>query len=341
MSLIAEIHQQPAVIARAISANAAHIDQIARDLDAKSFDYVMIAARGTSDNAARYAQYVLGTRNRLPVALAAPSLFGRYQSAPDLRRALVVGLSQSGASPDLVEVLTEARRQRRPTLAITNVVDSPLAAVGDEVIDLRAGEEKAVAATKTYTTELLAIAMLSSALAGESAAHPALESVPDAMSKVFLLDDQIAVAAQQVAEAERLVVVGRGFHQATAFEWALKMQELTYVLAHPYAEPDFRHGPQAVVERGFPVLMVASEGPVLEGMIDLAREVLNQGAAVIAISDQPDFPATTAIALPPAPEWVSPLVAAAATQLFAFHLALARGIDPDHPRHISKVTRTR
>ncbi|HUO45304.1 MAG TPA: SIS domain-containing protein [Acidimicrobiia bacterium] len=340
MSLIEEIRQQPAVIQDALSANAAHIDRVADDLDADGFDYVMIAARGTSDNAARYAQYVLGVRNRLPVALAAPSLFGRYHSAPDLRRALVVGLSQSGASPDLVEVLAEARRQQRPTLAITNRADSPLAAVGDEVIELRAGEEKAVAATKTYTTELLAIAMLSSALAGDGAAHPALASVPGAMTEVLLLNDELAEAAQQVADAERLVVVGRGFHQATAFEWALKMQELTYVLAHPYAEPDFRHGPQAVVERDFPVLMAASDGPVLEGMIDLSRDVIGQGATVIAVTDQRNFPATSAIAIPSAPEWVSPLVAAAAIQLFAFHLANAKGIDPDQPRHISKVTRT-
>ena len=341
MSLIEEIHQQPVVIEQAIAANTAHIDRIAADLDPGDFDYVMIAARGTSDNAARYAQYVLGICNRLPVALAAPSLFGRYNSAPDLSRALVIGLSQSGASPDLVEVLAEARRQHRPTVAITNVAESPLAAVGDEIIELRAGEERAVAATKTYTTELLAVAMLSSALAGEGAAPASLASITPDMSQVLALGDEIAGAAQLVAEAERVVVVGRGFHQATAFEWALKLQELTYVLAQPYAEPDFRHGPRAVVEADFPILMVASEGPVLEGMIDLSGDVMEEGATVIAVTDQPDFPSTTSIALPPGPEWVSPLVAAIAIQLFAFHLARAKGIDPDQPRHISKVTRTR
>jgi glucosamine--fructose-6-phosphate aminotransferase (isomerizing) len=341
MSTWDEIHQQPEAVSIALARNRDRVEAIAAGIADAEIDYVMIAARGTSDNAARYAQYVFGARNRLPVALAAPSLFGPYRAPPALGRSLVVGISQSGASPDLVGVLEEARRQGRPTLAITNLPDSDLARAADWVIELGAGEERAVAATKTYTTELLAVAMLSSALAGGEAAPPPLEAVPEAMSAVLRSSESIAVGAALVGEAERLVVVGRGFHQATAFEWALKMQELTYVLAQPYAEPDFRHGPQAVVEEGLPILMVATTGAVWEGMVDLAREVMERGATVVAISDHSDFPASLTLEIPSAPEWVSPLPAAVAAQLFAFHLARVRNLDPDRPRGLTKVTRTR
>ncbi len=341
MSLWEEIHQQPAVIERALAVNAVPVEHIAQAIADAGIDYVVIAARGTSDNAARYAQYVLGARNRLPVVLAAPSLFGAYQAPPRLDRALVVGLSQSGASPDLVEVLAEARRQHRPTLAITNQVDSSLARAAEWVIDLRAGEEEAVAATKTYTAELLAVAMLSAALAGEGVGGEPLTAVAGAMAAVLDESDAVAAAVGLVAGSDRLVVVGRGFQQATAFEWALKIQELSYLLTQPYAEPDFRHGPQAVVEEGLPILMVATSGPVLEGMVDLSRQVMAKGATVVALSDQSDFPGSVRLAVPSLPEWISPLPAAVAAQLFAFHLARARGLDPDRPRHLSKVTRTR
>lgn len=341
MSLWEEIHQQPGVIDRALRGNAPLMTRIGEALAATEIDYVLIAARGTSDNAARYAQYVLGARNRLPVALAAPSLFGPYQAPPHLARALVMGLSQSGASPDLVAVVEEARRQGRPTVALTNDLASPLATVAEWVVPLQAGEEQAVAATKTYTSELLAVAMLSAALAREDPAGESFRMVAPAMGEVLAGSEAIALAARRVAEGDRLVVVGRGFHQATAFEWALKIQELSYVLAQPYAEPDFRHGPQAVVEEGLAVLVVATSGPVLAGVADLARTVLDRGAMVVAISDVPNFPATITLPVPTLPEWVSPLPAALAAQLFAYHLTRARGLDPDQPRHLSKVTRTR
>jgi glucosamine--fructose-6-phosphate aminotransferase (isomerizing) len=236
--------------------------------------------------------------------------------------------------------MNEAARQGRPSLTITNVIDSPLARASQWVLDIGAGVEAAVAATKSYTAELLALAMVSEAWGGSRSVGEELRALPDAVDAVLRRTGEVEDAAAIVAGSERLVVLGRGFHHATAFEWALKVQELAYVLAQPYAEPDFRHGPQAVVERGLPVLVVATGGPVYPGLAELATDMMDRGAPVVAISDQSTFPATCRLTIPVVPEWLSPIVAVVYAQLFAFYLARSKGVDPDHPRHLTKVTRT-
>lgn len=337
MGMLAEIHQQAEAVERMLAAGAGVADRLGPGL-VEGVDYVVVAARGTSDNAARYAQYVWGARNRLPVALATPSLFGLYRQPPSLAGALVVGISQSGQSPDLVSVLAEARRQGRPTVTITNHPDSPLAEAADVVVDLAAGVEEAVAATKTYTAQLAAVAMISELLAGHDPAG--LGHLPGSLREV-IAGATAPGAAQALAPEDRCVVLGRGFHFASAHEWALKLQELTQILAQPYSAADFRHGPLAVLEEGFPVLAVVSSGEVAESMAELLGSVREKGAEVTVITDRLDVPADHRIPIPVTDEWLAPIVAAPALQLHAHAVTVARGMDPDRPEGLSKVTRTR
>ncbi|HEY3344461.1 MAG TPA: SIS domain-containing protein [Anaerolineaceae bacterium] len=344
MTLHSEIFEQPAVLRRLVEGERTNLEKIVHSLRGEPFEYVYLAARGTSDNAGRYADYVFGSLNHLPVALATPSLFTRYHQVPRLAGALVVGISQSGQSPDVVEVLAEARRQGRPTLAITNRPDSPLGMSADYVIDLAAGEERAVAATKTYSASLAAISLLASLLAGEKSALQALEEIPAHVETVLQREAEISAAAGRMAAMQRCVVLGRGYHYATAFEWALKMKEMAYVLAEPYSPADFMHGPLALVEHDFPVLAVATQGEVLESMLEVMRRVRNeQHAELVVLSDNPEALQLASVAVPlpeRMPEWLAPIVSIVAAQLFAYHLTAAKGLNPDLPRSIQKVTET-
>lgn len=336
MSMLDEIAEQPDVIGRLLDSNTEALGAIADQ--ARRSTHVIVAARGTSDNAALYAQYVWGARNRLSVGLATPALFGPLASPPNLTDAYVVGISQSGESPDLVEVLAEASRQGRPTLAITNSPGSPLAASAEVVVDIAAGAETAVAATKTYSAQLAAVALCSQALAGEGTGP--LAGLPAAMAEALAGCDEARSSALALADADRCVVIGRGFHHATAFEWALKLQELTYLLAQPFSAADFLHGPVAVVEEGFPVLVVATSGATYGELRAMATDMAARGAHVVTVTDIADTPGNQVISVPVVEPWLSPIVVAPALQHFAHSLAVARGLDPDTPRGLTKVTRT-
>jgi glucosamine--fructose-6-phosphate aminotransferase (isomerizing) len=235
---------------------------------------------------------------------------------------MVVGISQSGKSPDIVRVIEEGRSQGCLTLTITNVADSALAQSADFVVDLQCGEEKAVAATKTYTAELAAIAMLSVALAKNESRQVELRQVPDWMRQVLTLDAEIARLAERYRYMERCAVIGRGFNYCTAFEWSLKIKELTYVTAEPYSSADFRHGPIAIVEPGFPMLVVVPGGKVYGDLMELLKTLRDlHGAELVVISDQPDALAMAQSALPlPSgiPEWLTPLIAILPAQLHSY-----------------------
>ena len=344
MSLRSEILEQPAVLERVLSSQRGRVGEIARTIQERGVRSIFLAARGTSDNAGLYAKYLWGYMNRLPVALAAPSLFTIYRTPPDLEDQLVVGISQSGQSPDIVSVLAEGRRQGALTLAITNDASSPLAEEAEMVLEIGAGTESAVAATKTYTGQLLAIAMLSAALRGDAALFEALESLPALIEETLALEEVIERAAQRYRYMDQCVVIGRGFNYATAYEWALKLKELTYVVADPYSPADFQHGPIAIVSQGFPVLAAAPTGAVFDdGLALLTRLVKENGAELLVVSnDQRALAlARTPLALPAdLPEWLSPLVAIVPAQLFCYHLTRAKGYDTEAPRQLVKVTRT-
>ena len=344
MTLHSEIFEQPERLASLLNNQKQIVLEIAKAIQARNVQYVFLAARGTSDNAGRYANYLWGAYNGLPLALATPSLFTYYQSPPRLQNALVVGVSQSGQSPDIVSVLEEGRKQNCLTIAMTNVPDSPLAKAADFVLDIQAGAEKAVAATKTYTTELMAIAMLSAALSNSDAHWKQLASVPKWAELSLALDESIAQMAQRYRYMSQCVVLGRGFNYATAFEWALKLKELTYTIAEPYSSADFQHGPIAMVEGGFPVLAVAPKGRVHASMKEmLTRLRRERNAELVILSDDADTLALaqSPIKLPPQmPEWLTPLVSIIPAQLFACHLTQVKGYDTEAPRNITKVTET-
>jgi glucosamine--fructose-6-phosphate aminotransferase (isomerizing) len=339
-----ELREQPAILARLLERGRGPAEAIAEAVRARDVRFAVLAARGSSDNAARYGQYLLGIHNSLVAALATPSAFTQYRATPSLVGALVVGISQSGQSPDIVEVLREARRQGAPTLAVTNEADSPLAQAAEHVFPLHAGEERAVAATKTYTAQLLAVAMLSAALAKDEKAWADLRALPGQVAAVIDGNARAAADAARYRDHTRLVVLGRGYNLATASEIALKVQETTGVMGQAYSSADFLHGPMAILLRGLPVLL-AAPGPRafedLDAVVGLAKETRTP---LIAISERPEILEAAEVAMPlPAgiPEWLSPLAAVVPGQLFALGLCLARGLDPDAPHGLRKVTLTR
>lgn len=341
--LYREIHEQPAVLRRFLNEQKGPVKELAKAIRQRNINHVIIAARGTSDNAGRYAQYVLGAQNRLMVTLATPSLFTIYQRPPQMGNALVLGISQSGKSPDIVAVLAEAKKQGALTAVLTNIPDSDLGQQGDVVIDLCAGEETAVAATKTYTSQLAAVALLSATLAADTALFAALEKLPDAVNATLTMQETIAQIAPRYRYMQRTVVIGRGYNYATAFELALKMKELTYSIAEPYSSADFRHGPLALIDEGFPVIVIAPSGKMLPEMGDFIRTLRQRQAEIIAISDDAALLSMARIPLTlpaPVPEWLSPVTAIVPGQMLAMNLAHARDFDVDSPRAIQKVTET-
>jgi glucosamine--fructose-6-phosphate aminotransferase (isomerizing) len=336
-----EIHSQPEVLARLLERESDRVGQIVARLPA--CDYALIAARGTSDHAANYAKYAWAGLAGLPVALATPSMHTLYNTPPRMSGALVVGISQSGQSPDIVAVLEEGRRQGRPTLAITNDGASPLAAAADHVIELHAGQERSVAATKTYTAQLAVMALLAAAWSGRPERLAELRGVPEALSATLAGAADVMRRAERYRYMEQCVVIGRGYNYATALELALKLKELTYVQAVAYSSADFRHGPIATISEGLPAILIMPAGLALDDMLDLARDLQGRGAELLIASDDQGAQALATIQLPPAgglPEWLSPLAAIVPGQVFALHLTLAKGYDPDRPRGLRKVTRT-
>lgn len=341
--LFQEIHQQPDVLRQLLAHEQATIQQLAQAIQQRGISHVIIAARGTSDNAARYAKYVLGAMNGLAVGLATPSLFSIYKRPISFHNALVLGISQSGQSPDIVGVLAEAKRQGALTAVFTNNIHSPLAQQGDHVINLQAGQERAVAATKTYTSSLAAIALLSATLADDADMHAALQQIPHAATQTLVMNEAIAQVAPRYRYMQRCVTIGRGFNYATAFELALKLKELTYTIVEPYSSADFQHGPLALLEDGFPVIVIAPTGLVTPDIHNFMQTLQTRHAEILCLSDDP---ATLSLATIPLtiphslPEWLSPITAIIPGQLLAMHLAHVRGYNVDKPRGIQKVTET-
>jgi glucosamine--fructose-6-phosphate aminotransferase (isomerizing) len=344
MSLKSEIWEQPVVLANLLKNQWANIQAIARDISKQEIRYIFVAARGTSDNAGLYAKYLYGSFNRLPVAMATPSLFSIYATPPILDNALVIGISQSGQSPDIVSVLEEGKRQGAPTLAIVNTPESPMAQSADFVIDINTGPEKAVAATKTYTAQLMSIAMLSTALSGDKAHYADLEKIPALIGQTLTKDREIERTAERYRYMEQCVVLARGYNYATAYEWALKLKELTYVIAEPYSSADFQHGPVAILSQGFPVFAVVPSGKVMRTMVEFLQRLANQyEVELLIIADKQEVLSLAYSPLPlptHIPEWLSPLVSIVPGQMFCYYLTQAKGHDTESPRGLSKVTLT-
>jgi glucosamine--fructose-6-phosphate aminotransferase (isomerizing) len=351
-----EIFEQPDIVAR-LGADLGPVRAAVAGARASGARFVIYAARGTSDNAAVYGKYLATILARLPAGLAVPSAATLYDAGTDLRECLVIGISQSGATPDVAEYLAEARRAGAFTVAVTNDDDGVLAREAHDVLATRAGAERAVAATKTYTSQLAALALFWTTWIGDDDLVASLaEEVPAAMQEALALDPQVRELATWLRFSERLLVVARGFNFATALETALKLKETAYIAAMPYSAADLMHGPIAVVEHGYPALLYSLPGKALEGMRAAEAELRSRGAEVVVVeapaagsephtatgaSSSPASGPPRRLLLPRGvPEPVSPLVAIVPGQLLACHLSLARGLDPDRPRGLSKVTRT-
>ncbi len=337
-----EIAQQPAVIARLLDEAWPETEEIAAAIRACNPPFVCIAARGTSDNAARYAQYLFGQALGLPVMLATPSLHTLYHQPADLSRALVIGISQSGAAEDVRQVLADAREQGALTLAITNIADSPLANTAENTLTLRAGVELSVAASKTYTAQLTVVAMLAVALAHDPSMRAELALLPSLAAETLQLSQRISAWAGRYQKVARLVTLGRGFNYATACEIALKVKELIYIASEGYSEADFWHGPIAAIDALHPVVLVAPSGAALGAMRGMLAELAERGADLLVISDdaQTLAEATNPLPVPVAPEWLSPITCVMPGQIFAMQQALERNYAVDKPRGLSKVTVT-
>jgi glucosamine--fructose-6-phosphate aminotransferase (isomerizing) len=339
-----ELREQPEALARLIEQQRSFAERIGDLFHRDDVNYILIASRGSSSNAARYAQYLLGRAHRVPVAFATPSLFTLYEQPPRLDGALVLGISQSGKSPDVVAVLDEARRQGRPTIALTNAPGSPLGRTADGVVKLEAGDERAVAATKTYMNSLGAVALLFATSTADDAAFEELRRMPDRLALQIERSWQDAAAVDAVGDIGGGTVVSRGINYGTGFEIALKIRELSGLLFEAYSAADLMHGPVAAIAPGWPVIAVAPSGPARDAMAKAIEDVGARGARTVVISDDDALLAKGEVALPlvaGVAEWLSPLVAVVPGQLAALRLARLRGVDLDRPLGLSKVTLTR
>jgi glucosamine--fructose-6-phosphate aminotransferase (isomerizing) len=338
-----ELREQPEALARLLERQTDAARDAAKLFRGRDIRYVLIASRGSSSNAARYAQYLLGRAHRVPVMFATPSLYTIYGQPPRLDGALVIGISQSGASPDVVSVLAEARAQGRPTLALTNAPDSPLAQAAEAVVPLEAGEEHAVAATKTYTNSLGAIALLFSEIGADAAAREELARMPEALAAQIELSLGDPVALEEYLDSPGLTVVARGVNYGTAFEIALKIRELSGLMTEAYSPADLMHGPIAAIQPGWPAIVVAPSGPARATVEEVFAPLRARGARLIVVSD-----ARTALRrartrlplVPNVPEWVSALTAVVPGQALALRLTLLRHLDLDKPRGLRKITLT-
>jgi glutamine---fructose-6-phosphate transaminase (isomerizing) len=337
-----ELREQPSALERFLAAEAGNAAAIVDGLILDDVRYLLIVSRGSSSNAARYLQYLFGTMNRLPVSFATPSLYTVYDAPPVLGAAAAIGISQSGASPDVVAVLDEARRQGRPTLAITNEPSSPLARSADFILPLHAGRERAVAATKTYLNSIAAVALLSAAR--DETRLRELQKMPARLSEQIERSLAGAASLDAYRDVEGGSVIARGVNYGSAFEIALKIRELSGAQFEAFSSADLLHGPIAAVKAARPAIVVAPAGRTLVSISAAVRNVRERGSAVLAISDDPDFLAAADTALPlvpDVPEWLSPLLTVVPGQVAAVRLATLRGENVDSPAGLTKITLTR
>jgi glucosamine--fructose-6-phosphate aminotransferase (isomerizing) len=337
-----EIAEQPQVIAHLIAEGTPLAQKIAAAIRDFNPAFAVIAARGTSDNAGRYAQYLMGVHARLSVALATPSIHTIYGATPNLSRALVIGISQSGRAEDVRQVLADAKAQGALTVSITNNPESALAQEAAFHLPLMAGDEVSVAATKTYTTELTAVAMLVKALVSGFDADDHLRALPGYVQQTLDRAASIDQWAMRYRYMDRFASIGRGYNYCTAFEVSLKIKELCYVTGVEYSEADFRHGPIALVRPDFPVIVIAPTGKTLPAMIDLLGKLREKQAECLVISNDRaalDY-AISPMSIPDLPEWLSPVVAVVPGQVLAMRLALTKGHSVDKPIGLTKVTVT-
>lgn len=338
--MLDEIAEQPAVLERTINAEREKVTRIGDFLRQKDIDVIVIVARGSSDNAALFGRYLLEVTTGIPVSLSAPSVFTLYNAKLRLSRALVIGVSQSGEGTDINYVLERAKEAGAFTIGVTNESASTMARIADETLLIHAGRERSVAATKTYTGQMLHFYMLASAIGDRRLEY---HKIPAFAEQALGLEPQVAEMVQRYTFMENCVVVGRGMNYGNSYELALKLMETCYVVAERFSTADFFHGPLAIVERRFPVIMFGPTGLTQKSGVDLLKRLAELNADSLSITNDAEIAKLSSRSLQmPAEidEFLSPIPFIIPAQLFAAHLSAAKGIDPDAPRSLAKVTKT-
>lgn len=342
--MLEEIREQPDALERTFREELKSIQQLKTRLAEHRPRMIMLAARGTSDNAAQFARYLLEIQTGIPVSLAAPSIFTLYKAAVQLNGVLVIALSQSGESTDTNFVLEQARAQGAITIGVTNESGSRLARLAEHVFVVRARKERSVAATKTYTGQLLMVYLLAYAL-GAAVDLDDVARIPAWAALALTLEDEIRERSERYRFMERALVVGRGLNYANAFEFALKLMETCYVVAERFSAADLMHGPIAMVEASFPAFLFAPCGVTWPGMREVIEKLKTLSAETLVITDASN---TGAVAMDgrtirlacELDEMYTPIPYIIPAQLFAASLAMEKGLNPDQPRALNKVTRT-
>ncbi len=338
--MLQEIAEQPEVLERTIAAERVKYARLGSFLEKRDIDLVVIVARGSSDNAALFGRYLIEVTAGIPVSLAAPSVYTLYNAKLNLKRALVIGVSQSGEGSDINQVLESAKKSGACTLGITNEADSAMTEIAGETMHIHAGSERSVAATKTYTGQMLHFYMLAAELAANKIEY---ERIPEYASRALRLRPRVEEIVQRYVFMENCVVVGRGMNYGNSYEMALKLMETCYVVAERFSSADFLHGPLALVERRFPVVMFAPTGVTKKSSLELLHRLRELNADCLAITNDADIVKLSpkSLVLPSEiDEFLSPIPFIIPAQMFAALLSAAKGIDADAPRSLSKVTKT-
>jgi glucosamine--fructose-6-phosphate aminotransferase (isomerizing) len=342
--MLKEVRQQPAALARTLQGVKPQVARFKRAVEKRRPRLIALVARGTSDNAALFGRYLIEISTGIPVALAAPSITTLYGQSVYGEGTLVVAISQSGESTDTNLVLERARARGALTLGITNERASSMAKIAEHLFLVRADKERSIAATKTYTGQMLMMYLLAYALGG-TVRLPDLDRIPEAVESALKLEPAIDALSERYRFMRHCVSVGRGLNYANAFELALKLMETCYVVAERFSSADFLHGPIAMVEPSFPVFVFAPRDTAWPSVGETLRKLQGLHAEIVAITDSGNREvqglATRSIVLPRRlPESLAPIPYIVPAQLFAACLANQKGLNPDRPRTLSKVTLT-
>jgi glucosamine--fructose-6-phosphate aminotransferase (isomerizing) len=335
-----EIREEPDVLEKILESNIGIIERIKNYLRDKEISSVYISARGTSDNASNLGKYLIESMLGLPTALGAPSLFTIYRTPPVLRNTLMIGVSQSGKGEDVKEVIIEGKKQGAFCIAITNDIESPIAQAADEILPCWAGEEKSVAATKTYMAEIFNLYLFGAILRDKKEILTSLYNIPRYVDKIITETSKVSV--ERYHFMDRCIIIGRGFNYPTAMEFSLKLKETSYIFSESFSSADFLHGPLALAQSDLPIFVFIPSGPTYSHLSELIGVLSEKHTEIIAFSFDNIRNARISLIIPNRIEEIlTPLVFAPSFQMFANNLAIEKGYDPDHPRYLKKVTVTK